>query len=132
MSVALPPACGAVTAPAGQSPVGYWYEEGQPDDPNVLTIVHFDVSGRFDVHFRMCHGHDQADDIETGVWIYANGINDMVTLTANGGSAYRDDRYDTVKLDATHYVYRHERTGYVFKDVRVDAKSDVPSCESTS
>ncbi len=119
--------------PGGTASVtGTWYEEGQPNDPNVLTVMHLDPSGRFDVHFRMCHGRDQSDDVESGMWLYDKGVLDIVTLNVNGLSSYRDDKYDTVSLSANKFVYRHEATGYVFSDIKVDAKSEVPSCDSTS
>ena len=124
---------GVAAAPAPQSSVtGYWYEEGQPDDPNVLTIMHLDPNGRFDVHFRFCHAGKESDDVESGVWVYANGVLDVLTLAANGQAIYHDDKYDTVSLDAKEFVYRYRTTGYVFSDSRIDPTSELPSCKFTS
>lgn len=115
-----------------ESIVGNWYGEGQPNDPNYVWIAHFYPGGNYVAQFRVCHGNAGADDIDKGVWTYAGGINDVVTLEANGHPMYSDDRYDTVSLDAKKFVYKHEATGFVFTARRVDDKFELPSCAAMS
>lgn len=124
--------CAADADAAAVPFIGTWYGEGQPDDPNVYWLARYDASGRFEADFRVCHGKQAEDQHDTGVWTYANNIDDVVTLSVNGVSSYYDDRYDTLSIDAHKFVYRHERTGFVFTAVKVEPNSALPSCAAVS
>ena len=117
---------------AESSIVGTWYGEGQPGDPDYFWVAHFSAGGNYEAHFRVCHGTVPQEDVNKGVWTYAKGVNDVLTLEADGHAMYRDDRYDTLSIDAAKFVYRHEATGFVFTARRVDDNFKLPSCAAVS
>lgn len=112
--------------------VGTWYGEGQPGDPDYFWVAHFSAGGNYEAHFRICKGTDTREDVNKGVWTYSGGVNDVLTLEADGHAMYRDDHYDTLSLDATKFVYRHEGTGFVFTARRVEDTFKLPSCAAVS
>jgi hypothetical protein len=120
----------AIAAPPAIA--GTWYGEGQPNDPDYFWVAHFYPGGNYEAHFRVCRGNQTSEDVNKGIWTYSGHVNDVVTLEADGHSMYRDDRYDTISIDAKSFVYRHEATGYVFTARRVDDKFQLPSCAAVS
>lgn len=132
IAILAPLALGQGALAAASSIAGTWYGEGQPGDPDYVWVAHFSAGGNYEAHFRVCHGGVTQEDVNKGVWTYSGRINDVLTLEADGHAMYRDDRYDTISIDASKFVYRHEATGFVFTARRVDDKFKLPSCAAVS
>ena len=115
-------------AQPGSFLVGNWYGEEQPNDPNVLWLARFWPDGRFEAEFRTCRKTQSIDEIDKGSWTYRDGAAEVTSTLVNGRPIHVVDRYKTLSYSGNKHVYRHERTGYVFTAVRVDADFELPSC----
>jgi hypothetical protein len=127
--------CLLLAAPAAAapfSPIGIWYGEGEPDDPDTMWLIQFTPDGNFTAQFRFCRGRRGADQYETGTWSFGAGIEDVVTRTVNGRARYDDNRYKLLSYDGRKQVYRYLRTGFVFTSVKVGGKFRMPQCGLTS
>ena len=112
--------------------VGFWYGEGQPEDPSVYWLAHLDSDGQFSAVFRFCARRPGFDLKESGIWSYSGRVATLVTRDLNGHVVRQTERYDTLTYDGRKHVYRHERTGFVFTAIRVGADFEVPPCTAVS
>ncbi|HEX3755352.1 MAG TPA: hypothetical protein VHV26_09780 [Rhizomicrobium sp.] len=115
-------------AAAAFSPVGVWYGEGEPGDPNTMWLVRLSPDGGFTAQFRFCRNRQSFDQFETGTWSFKDGLEELLTRTVNGRPSQDDNSYRLLSYDGRKQVYRYLRTGFVFTSVRVDGKFPMPQC----
>ncbi len=112
--------------------IGSWFGTGQPDDKAAMWIAHMGANGAFAAQFRSCVKGHELDEIETGHWRLDGDTETIHIETVNGASWSQDDTYKIMSHDGQSQVYRYLRDGFVFTSHRVDAKYEMPSCETIS
>jgi hypothetical protein len=137
--IALALSTSSGTAKVYSFPVGDWYGEGQPGDPNYHWLAHYGPDGSFAIEFRHCIAGKADDDTEAGTWAYAKGRNRITTEYVEGTAVHDVDDYDTVSFDGSRWKYRMMASlnpdapiGFVFTAVRVPGSFTLPACDTTS
>lgn len=82
------------------------------------------ADGTFRVTFRYIDGGQIKDQIETGSWSYKYPLYETCTLTVNGypvdgTDGYYHDLYEVQSITKGKMVYKHFKTGQIFKCKRV-------------
>ncbi|HXM00836.1 MAG TPA: hypothetical protein VN932_12975 [Rhizomicrobium sp.] len=131
--------CAAPANAAGKFPIGDWYGEGQPGDPNYHWLAHYKPGGVFEIVFRHCISGKALDDNEGGTWSYENGRDRISTLHIEGEATHYVDDYETISNTGRVWKYRMVASlnadapiGFVFTAVRVDASFVLPQCDMSS
>jgi hypothetical protein len=125
-------ALSGVSAYASGEPslVGIWYSAGQPDEPNVMSLIEFMADGTFREEFRKCEdGKTVGFQFQSGTWSVENGVEHTVTTMINGEASKVEDIYRIDLLTDTQRRIRMEPQGYVFSSLRV-SEFTFPDCAS--
>ena len=117
---------GADTATA--NPVGLWYGEGQPHDPNILYLDQFNEDGTFRSEFRKYERCEVVwQQVESGRWNQDGDLVITVTDTVNGMAALGYQEYRNEGQSENEIRLRHLETNYLFIERRIDS-FEFPAC----
>lgn len=120
----------AIAAPPNV--VGFWYGTGQPDDKNQMWLEQFSADGGFRGVYRACIKGKAQDQILTGHWSLAGDHERIDIQTEDGTPFFRSDLYRLESFNGRIWKYRYLDLNYLYTAIRVDAKFQMPSCETVS
>jgi hypothetical protein len=113
---------------ATANPVGLWYGEGQPHDPNILYLDQFNEDGTFRSEFRR---YDRCEivwqQVEEGRWNQDGDLIITLTDTVNGQSMLGYQEYRNEGQTENEIRLRHLETDYLFVERRIDS-FEFPAC----
>lgn len=117
-----------IAGAAEARPIGIWYGEGQPHDPNILYLDQFNEDGTFKSEFRK---YDRCEvvwqQVEEGTWSEDDDIITTVTTKANGVPILGYQEYRNEGETENEIRLRHLETDYLFIERRVDS-FEFPAC----
>jgi len=110
--------------------VGIWYSAGQPDEPNVMSLIEFMADGTFREEFRKCENAMVVGyQFQSGTWSVENGVEHTLTVMINGEPSKVEDAYHIELLTDTQRRIRLQPQGYVFSSLKV-SEFAFPDCAS--
>ena len=78
----------------------------------------------------MRQGQGAGNSSQAGWWSLDGDIETLKISTTNGILDPRTDFYKILSHDARTWSYRYQADGFVYNSHRVDAKFQMPSCET--
>jgi hypothetical protein len=115
-------------ASAQASPIGIWYGEGQPHDPNIVYVDQFNEDGSFRSEFRR---YEQCEivwqQVEEGIWFEKDDLIVTIIDTVNGEPAIGYQEYRNEGEGEFEIRLRHLETEFLFIERRVD-RAEFPGC----
>jgi hypothetical protein len=119
----------AASTNSSASLVGYWLGKGEPEDPDIVSLLDFRADGTFVESFRKYDDKCKIvwQQTNSGTWSVSGNMQTLITQKAGNELIYLEDQYETELLTATQQHARHLRTGYVFMERRL-AKFEFPDC----
>ena len=113
---------------AAANPVGLWYGEGQPHDPNILYLDQFNEDGTFRSEFRIYERCEIVwQQVEEGRWNQDGDLVITLTDTVNGRSILGYQEYRNEGQTENEIRLRHLKTDYLFVERRIDS-FEFPAC----
>ena len=107
---------------------GIWYGRGQPDDPDVVSLVELKADGTFRSEFRK---YDKCKllwrQTETGTWTAEGASQHFVVQTVDDRPVHIDEFYTTDMLSNTEQHVRLADEAFMFMEHRV-AAFEFPDC----
>ena len=116
------------TSAAAANPIGLWYGEGQPHDPNILYLDQFNEDGTFRSEFRKYERCEIVwQQVEEGRWNQDGDLVITVTDTVNGRPSLGYQEYRNEGQAENEIRLRHLETDYLFVERRIDS-FEFPAC----
>ncbi len=113
---------------AAANPVGMWYGEGQPHDPNILYLDHFSEDGTFRSEFRRYERCEIVwQQFEEGRWNQEDDKIITIIDQVNGYPARGYQEYVIEELSENEIRLRHTETEFLFIERRID-RLEFPGC----
>ncbi len=113
---------------AAANPVGLWYGEDQPHDPNILYLDQFNEDGTFRSEFRIYERCEIVwQQVEEGRWNQDGDLVITLTDTVNGRSILGYQEYRNEGQTENEIRLRHLETDYLFVERRIDS-FEFPAC----
>ncbi|MEY4878798.1 MAG: hypothetical protein RJB62_266 [Pseudomonadota bacterium] len=115
-------------SPEPLDPVGLWYGEGQPHDPNILYLDQFGADGTFRSEFRRYERCEIVwQQVEEGRWNMEGDLIITIIDKVNGIPALGYQEYIVEELLENEIRLRHTETEFLFIERRID-RLEFPGC----
>jgi hypothetical protein len=118
----------ATAGHAADLPTGIWYHEGQPDDPNLVSVHELHADGTYRFEFRRYERCEIVySNVEEGRWEREGDVITTIAESVHGYLVSYTNQYIVEAESETEMRIRHLENDHLYIERRLE-QAEFPGC----